>query len=85
MISHPFVDEYVNQWQKGEIKLNKERVDLIAYLNRVVLIREDVYFNEKQINDFVKFAEKWFFELEAFQKFLICFVFLYFDFIVFFL
>ena len=79
MISHPYVDYYINQWINKEIKLNKDRIALIEYSKRAVLSRDDVYFNEKQISDFVKFAEKWFFKLEPFQKFLISFVFLYFD------
>lgn len=78
MISHPFVDEYIDQWKNGEIILNQDRIDLINYLENVVLVM-DVYFDEKQIDDFVSFAEKWFFKLQPFQKFLICFVFLYFD------
>ncbi|MGX7091189.1 terminase TerL endonuclease subunit [Hutsoniella sourekii] len=78
MITHPFVDEYVEEWRTGKIKLNQDRIDLIAYLENIVLTLEDIYFDEKQINDFVAFAEKWFFPLESFQKFLVSFVFLYF-------
>lgn len=77
MISHPFVDEYIQQWRSDKIKLNKDRIDLIHYLENVVLT-QDVYFDDKQIDDFVSFAEKWFFPLQPFQKFLISFVFLYF-------
>lgn len=79
MIVHPFVEDYINQWQTGQIKLNKDRIALIKYLKRCVLNRSDVHFNETQIDQFNQFAEKWFFKLEPFQKFLICFVFLYFD------
>ena len=73
MITHPFVDEYIDQWKNGEIILNQDRIDLINYLENVVLVM-DVYFDEKQIDDFVRFSEKWFFDLQPFQKFLICFV-----------
>ncbi|MGF3115374.1 terminase TerL endonuclease subunit [Facklamia sp. P12937] len=78
MISHPYIDYYINQWRNGKIKLNQERIDLINYLERAVLSRNDIWFNESQIDEFVRFAEKWFFKLEPFQKFLISFVFLYF-------
>lgn len=65
-------------WEDGEITLNKDRIDLIHYLQNVVLKMEGIYFDNEQIDDFVAFAEKWFFILEPFQKFLISFVFLYF-------
>ena len=79
MISHQYVNDYINLYKSGKIKLNQDRVDLINYLENVVLIQPNIYFDEKQISDFVKFAERWFFKLEPFQKFLISFVFLYFD------
>lgn len=77
MISHPYVDDYINQWETGQIYLNKYRVLLIKYLRNVVLVQDGFYFDKKQISDFTAFAEKWFFDLQPFQKFLISFVFLY--------
>ncbi|HBC4853682.1 TPA: terminase large subunit, partial [Enterococcus faecalis] len=43
-----------------------------------ILSRDDIYFNDKMIDDCINYGEKWFFELQPFQKFLIAFVFLYF-------
>ncbi|MGZ7255950.1 terminase large subunit, partial [Streptococcus pyogenes] len=60
------------------MKLNKERIELIEYLERDILSRDDIYFNDKMIDDCINYGEKWFFELQPFQKFLIAFVFLYF-------
>ncbi|EGO9386727.1 terminase large subunit, partial [Enterococcus faecalis] len=50
----------------------------IEYLERDILSRDDIYFNDKMIDDCINYGEKWFFELQPFQKFLIAFVFLYF-------
>ncbi|EHH1612980.1 terminase TerL endonuclease subunit [Enterococcus sp. C1(2024)] len=78
MIKQKHVDYYIQQYKKGEIKLNKERIELIEYLERDILSRDDIYFNDKMIDDCINYGEKWFFELQPFQKFLIAFVFLYF-------
>ncbi|HBC4542281.1 TPA: terminase large subunit [Enterococcus faecalis] len=78
MIKQKHVDYYIQQYKKGEIKLNKERIQLIEYLERDILSRDDIYFNDKMIDDCINYGEKWFFELQPFQKFLIAFVFLYF-------
>jgi len=77
MISHKYIDDYVAEYTDGKIKLNKERVDLLEYLRDDVLNRDDVYFDYEMIENFVKFTEKWYFLLDSFQKFIICFVFLF--------
>lgn len=77
MISNKYVEEYINLYESGKIKLNKERIRLINYLRNHVLSRDDLYFDEKQIGNFVKFTEKWYFPLEPFQKFIAVFVFLF--------
>lgn len=78
MIHQKHVDFYINQYKNGEIKLNKDRVELIEYLERDVLSRDDIYFDDKMIEDCINYGEKWFFPLESFQRFLIAFVFLFF-------
>lgn len=77
MISTKYVDEYIGQYKAKEIILNKDRKDLIYYLENVVLVQDGFWFDEKQIDNFVKFTEKWFFKLKPFQKFLISFIFLF--------
>lgn len=79
MISHPFINHYINLWKTGKIVLNKERILLIAYLEKHVLSRDDLYFDKKQIENFVRFTEKQYFPLQDFQKFIIPFVFLYYE------
>ncbi|WP_026572492.1 terminase TerL endonuclease subunit [Bacillus sp. UNC438CL73TsuS30] len=77
MISNKYVDEYIHIYETGKIILNKERIMLIEYLQKYVLIRDDLYFDEKLIENFIKFAEKWYFPLQPFQKFIAAFVFLF--------
>jgi phage terminase large subunit-like protein len=77
MISNKYVDEYIKQYESGNIKLNKERVLLIGFLKKHVLSRDDLYFDEEQINNFKRFTEKWYFPLEPFQMFIAAFVFLF--------
>ena len=77
MISNKHVDEYIRLWKTGKILLNKERILLIAYLEKEVLTRDDLYFDEEQIENFIKFTERWYFPLQPFQKFIVPFVFLF--------
>lgn len=77
MIKHVFIEKYIKQYKKKEILLNKERQLLIDYLESEILPRDDLHFNNDLIDKCVRFIEKWHFELEPFQKFLIAFVFLY--------
>lgn len=77
MISNKYVDGYIKLYETGKIKLNKERVLLIEYLKKHVLSRDDLYFDEEQINNFKRFTEKWYFTLEPFQMFIAAFAFLF--------
>lgn len=70
------VTDYIDAWHDGKIKLNKERIQLIEHLNRYVFSRDDIYFDEKNIEQLIAFAEKYYFKLESFQKFIIAFIFL---------
>lgn len=63
-------------WRNGHIILNKERIMLIEWLEEDILTMEDIYFDTEHIENFIQFAEKWYFPLEPFQKFLTCFIFL---------
>lgn len=76
MIKQKHVDAYIQEYRAGKIKLNKERIWLIDYLKEYVLSRDDIYFDEKQIDQCIQYCEKWFFPLESFQKFIIAFLFL---------
>lgn len=77
MKSVRYVDEYIQLYKSKKIKLNKERKLLIRHLEKHVLSRDDLYFDEELIENFIKFAEKWYFPLQPFQKFIVSFVFLF--------
>ena len=66
-------------WRDGEIILNEDRILLIEWLERDVLTRNDIYFDGEQIENFITFTEKYYFPLNLFQKFITCFVFLFYD------
>lgn len=72
------MDEYIQLYESGQIKLNKERIMLIEYLREHVLSRDDLYFDDDMIEKCIRFGEKWYFPIQPFQKFLIAFVFLFF-------
>ncbi|EAD5983485.1 terminase large subunit, partial [Listeria monocytogenes] len=63
MISNKHVDNYIQSYESGKILLNKERVDLINHLQEHVLSRDDIYFDETQIENYIAFSEKWYFPL----------------------
>ena len=76
MISHKYVSKFINDYKQGHILLNEDRIKLIEWLEEDVLTRDDIYFDNNQIENFSKFASKWYFELRDFQKFLTAFIFL---------
>ena len=67
---------YIDLWRKGQIIFNQERMDLVKHLESEILIRDDIYFDEEQIEKCISYIEKWYFKLELFQKFIIAFIFL---------
>lgn len=76
---HPYVDAYIEQYEQGKILFNKERVLLVEYIKREIVPRlesGEIYFQDDQIESCIGYIERWFFKLEDFQKFIICFVFL---------
>jgi phage terminase large subunit-like protein len=79
MIRQKYVDDYIRLYETGKVKFNQERVLLIEYLKRDVLSRDDLYFDDEMIENCIRFGEKWYFPLQPFQKFLIAFVFLFFQ------
>jgi len=78
MISNKYVDNYIDAYQTGKITLNEDRIQLIEYIDKYVLPRNDIYFDEEQIENYIKFSEKWYFELDPWEKFIAPFIFLYF-------
>lgn len=77
MLSQKYVEEYIELYETGAIKLNRDRIDLLNWVKRVILPHENFYFDEAQIENCISFIEKYYFKTEPFQKFLIAFVFLF--------
>lgn len=77
MIHNKYVDDYIKDYEEGHLLFNKERIQLVDYLKKSVLSDGTLHFDNEQIENCIKFSEKWFFKLQPFQKFLIAFVFLY--------
>src|SRR5699024_2219441 len=73
------VQRYIDKYKNGEINLNSDRIKLIDHLELNVLYREDLYFDDEQIEKCIAFTEKFYFKLQPFQKFLIAFIFLFDD------
>ena len=71
------VTDYIEKYKSGNVIFNKERIRLVSFLEDNILQRDDLYFDDQKIEDYIKFSEKWFFKLQDFQKFISCFVFLY--------
>lgn len=71
------VKYYMNQYKANEIKVSRYVVLLFSYLEKFVLNRNDIYFDNEMHDDYITFSEKYYFKLEPFQKFLTAFVFLF--------
>lgn len=72
-----YVTDYIDLYRQGKVKFNKERIQLVDYIEANILGNDELYFDDTKIEQCVRFANRNFFELEPFQKFLISFVFLY--------
>lgn len=73
--THPYIEEYVNLIESGEIPACKEQFLLIK-LVRKTLSRNDIYINEKMVNDSVEIPARYFpYELFPWQKFCNVFIF----------
>ncbi|MBC1230543.1 terminase large subunit [Listeria booriae] len=77
MIKQKYVDAYIKDFETGKVLFNEERKQLIRYLKEDILTRDDLFFDDKMIEDCINFGEKWYFPLQPFQKFLIAFIFLF--------
>jgi phage terminase large subunit-like protein len=73
--THPFIEDYFQLIDSGELPVCKEQKLLQQYL-RKVLARDDVYLDKKTIDDSVAMPSRYFsFELYPWEKFSNCFIF----------
>lgn len=78
MLHNKYVEEYIKKWKCGKLLLNKKRILLIALIEKHILPRDDLYyFDEEQIENYIEFSEKWYFELDEWEKFIAPFIFLF--------
>lgn len=78
MLQNVYVENYINKWKNGEITLNKKRVQLIGLIEKEILPRDDIYyFDNEQIENYIKFSETWYFELDEWETFIAPFIFLF--------
>jgi phage terminase large subunit-like protein len=78
MLHNTHVEEYIKKWKCGKLVLNKKRIKLIALIEKHILPRDDLYyFDEEQIDNYIEFSEKWYFELDEWEKFISAFIFLF--------
>lgn len=77
MIECRYFDEFKEAIEKGSYIANKEQMQLVEYLEKNILTRDDMYFNQEMIEKYIRFSEKYFFPLALYQRFVTAFVFLY--------
>src|SRR5690625_4552562 len=77
MNKNKHVKYYMDQYKNNKIAVSRYVVLLFLYLEKYVLNRNDIYFDNKMHENYITFAEKYYFKLEPFQKFLTAFVFLF--------
>lgn len=78
MLKNKYVDDYIQKWRDEKIILNDKRVQLIEWLEKEILARDDLYyFDEERIEDYITFSETWHFKLDEWEKFIAPFIFLF--------
>lgn len=77
MIGHPLVDEYIKLARSNQIRVNRERRLLFEVIEQKIYPRDDLYFDEGLIENFVRFAKKNYFPLARYQLFILPFIFLF--------
>lgn len=71
-----YVDDYIKEIKNHPDEFNRDRKELVKYLEEEILSNDDYYFEEERIELFRRWTETFFFKLEPFQLFLVSFVFM---------
>lgn len=77
MIENKYFSEFKEAIENGSYLANKEQLQLVEYLEKTIMTRDDVYFNYDMTEKYIRFSEKNFFPLALYQKFISSFIFLY--------
>lgn len=71
------IEDYLDYYRNHPNVFNLERRLLIENIVLPTLNRDDVYFDEEAYHRCIRFAERWYYELFPYQKFVYAFVFMY--------
>ena len=79
MIYNKYFLEYKKAIEKNKITVCNDQLLLIKYLEKKILSRNDIYIDQEMLENYISFAEKNFFPLALYQKFIASFVFCYWE------
>ena len=77
MIQCQEIDDYINYCNEHPSWINKKRWLLIKNVVKPLLKRDDIYFDEENYRNCLKFIEKNYYELFPYEKFIAAFIFMY--------
>lgn len=77
MIQCQEIDDYINYCNEHSSWINKKRWLLIKNVVKPLLKRDDIYFDEENYRNCLKFIEKNYYELFPYEKFIAAFIFMY--------
>lgn len=77
MIQCKEIDDYINYCNEHPSWINKKRWLLIKNVVKPLLKRDDIYFDEENYRNCLKFIEKNYYELFPYEKFIAAFIFMY--------
>lgn len=73
--NYKHIDNWFTAIEKGTVKVCKEQLQLKEYLEKRVFPRDDIYFDEKMVEDSIRIPAVYFpFELIPWEKFIQCFI-----------
>lgn len=77
MIQCQEIDDYISYCNEHPSWINKKRWLLIKNVVKPLLKRDDIYFDEENYRNCLKFIEKNYYELFPYEKFIAAFIFMY--------
>lgn len=77
MIQCQEIDDYISYCNEHPSWINKKRWLLIKNVVKPLLKRDDIYFDEENYRNCLKFIEKNYYELFLYEKFIAAFIFMY--------
>ena len=73
--TYRYIEEWFNAIEEGRVKVCKEQIALKNYLEERVFTRDDIYLDEKMVDDSIEVPAAYFpFTLILWEKFIQCFI-----------